>query len=158
MKKYTINFADRQVEMIEEIKEVEGYLTVTEIMHTALRLLYRKAKPAYSNQSMMTTSATPEDRAKKKIEIKQATEKVKMDAKIKEKTFICEQILGGKMVKNDSGVLVCKYSNYFADGTPDEEQTLGIDVVNKSYANYQFFPDKKTVLEKRPELRKKFKE
>ncbi len=155
IKKIALNITERQMQMIETVKEKDGLSTMTEVFGLVLAFYIRKIEPHYLSQGAIKTGKTPEERAKEAIDLKTAKDKHLADTKFATKKNICEVILGGEVFKDSSGGHSCRYSTHFAEGT-DEQQILPLDMVNESYSNYQFFPDKAKVFEKRPELKERF--
>ncbi len=150
-----MNATERQLEIIEIIKNKDGFSTTGEVLAFTLAFYYRKIEPHYVSQGAIKTGKTPEERAKEAVDMKLAKEKHITDTKHAIKRNVCENILGGEVFKDSSGGYSCRYNNHFVNGN-DEQQILPLDMVNESYSNYQFFPSKEAVLKARPELAKKF--
>lgn len=155
IKKISINLTERQISMIETVKNKDGLSTMTEVFGLLLSTYIRKIEPHYVSQGAIKTGKTAEERAKDSVEVRLAKEKHIAEGKFAAKKNICEVVLGGEVFKDGSGGYSCKYHTLFESGK-DEAQVLPLDMVNESYSQYQFFPDREKVLEARPELRKKF--
>ncbi len=152
MKIKAINFNERQLDMADEIMQEKGLPSFTAVIHFALAQCHGKIKPAYL--SIGKRNQTPEERAKFSVDVKLAKKKHTEDIKFTAKKKICEDVLGGEVFKDASGGNSCRYFVY--DIEKDEEQILPLDMVNEGYHKHQFFPDKETVMKKRPDVRKKF--
>jgi hypothetical protein len=148
----SISFNDRQLQMIEDLKERKGLSTLASVIHFALAICHAKAEPAYL--SIGKKNMTPEERAKFSVDVKLAKTKHAKELVFAKKKQICEAVLGGEVFTDSSGGNSCRF--YVYDTEKDEEQILPLESVNESYAKHQFYPDRETVLKERPELRKKF--
>lgn len=158
-KRISIQFSDRQMEIIAKIREVDGVATDTAAIGMALAFYSRKVDTAGRSVSIPSIgekrNMTTEEKAAKNVDMKLAVEKHKQDLKFKEKKNICEVVLGGEVFKDASGGFSCKFSNHFVN-EPDEPQILPLDLVNEGYSKHQFFPDRETVFKKKPKLAKLF--
>lgn len=154
----SIAMSPRHMEMIEEIDEKYGRKTFTAHMLEAFTLYYRKMMPDYIHQDKKK-SKTPEERAREQVALSRAKEKQKKDDEIERRTNICVNELGGEVVKNESGVLVCRFYQYDDNptGKGDFLQEQPIETVNVNVHAHQFYPSKQKVFEKRPDVAEKFK-
>ena len=129
--KKQIQFTDKLLSNLEEIKEKNGLATLTAVIHYCIILAH---KSEFKDYIVAKGSNMPENKAKSEEVVKKAT----TDAN----TNICTK-LGGEVSKDNNGALVCDYYTYNKKNR--YEQKVPLNSINEDLLSRQFFPDKATV-------------
>jgi len=146
-----IAFSDRQMEMINEIKNKMGTRSISEVLRQSVFDFHRSLFPAYKNSSSETPEIM-EKKAKNKILMKDLEEKAREEMRLQPLIFSCVNDFKGK-VEGD----VCKFTAYGVDEKYDTEEEISLESCSKEVAEARvFLPSKEAVLGKRSDLKKIF--
>lgn len=161
--KKLISFSPRSLDMIEAIMAHTGHSTVTSVVTRGIEELYKNTfkygtdplsggTPVGIGDEAIETQA--ERIAKKKTAIKSAEETERMRPKV----LMCQRLLKGELYTDDNNNKFCRFTQYRVGGD-DQECTIPLGQVDPIIADTSLFmPSKKSVLNKRPELKALFNE
>lgn len=133
--KKTVTFSERHIQMMDEIMEIQGFISYAEVIKVALVDKYNKVKPPYSPIARQEASK-PEAKlsAREKKKLRQAGEE------------LCSQ-LGG-----ESDGKVCSY--YVYRHRDRNQGSVPLELLTDKHLKEQYFPNKNAItkLQERKEV------
>lgn len=154
LQRKTYLIEDAMLEKMEILREKNTHLTQVDVIRAAINA-YWKLTFKYGTDplegSMRGSSVTMEEKAKRKAQSKMAEKKAELDMKLQPKKDMCVNLLGGKVVEQPDGSLICEWQTH--DTRHSHDQSVPIQMVGDYLLNNLYIPDKETVLKARPELR-----
>lgn len=141
MIKKNITFTDRLEEMVKELEEKKGYPSFSAVVHQAIIDMHNKAFPSYVREA--SVRETPEDRVRRKKEIKEAKE-----ALAREEQLEIMADLEGDLVQTDTGEFV-RYYTY--TNSKRFEQQVSLSSLTPDLVKTQYQPSREKVEKLRAE-------
>lgn len=155
-----LKYSDTHKKMVEDLKKRTGINNANTLWVNALVAYHKSFFPAYAQGGgvFADPDESPEERAQRKAEEKRLQKEAEELAKIKPKMDMCLNLLKGEIETNSAGDKFCRFTQYHAFGD-DTKPMLPIRQVAPIIAETSLFvPDRETVLKRRPELKKIFKD
>lgn len=140
---------DKQIGMLNFLKNEHGVKTDTGIFDMALSALYKKST-GYGRDPLYSEDEKIVQNVEKKAKLKDAAQALKDKPKIDR----CLIDLKGDIVTNPDGTKVCNYFTH--DVNKSYEQSIPLHQCGEYLLDNQFLPDRETVLKARKDLRKQF--
>jgi len=143
----SFRFTEQMVEKLNDIIKHEGWQSDISAIISCINLKHSKLFPNYAIIRGKSVDETPEREAERKTDVKMHEQKIKENKKLKEKQFICTEILKGYL-EDDGNICVFETHNTKESFI----QKMPIMQADESILNTLFTPTKEIVLEARPEL------
>lgn len=130
------------VEKIDRIKE-HGYPTVSAVITQAIIEFYNTLYPPYRSSGATGGSSlmSPDDRAKRTVDKREAEKKYREEMAEKEQIDLCTA-MEGVIVERPDGAKLCKFYKY--SRATAYEQEIDISALNDEVVRTQYSPDKET--------------
>lgn len=129
----TLRFTERMIQMVEEIKEMRGYMTFSSVIYSAVADLHSKTFPAYKH----VPYKNQEEREREKMAKVRTREKIIAG----EKEHICE-MLEGKII-DKGGSKVCEFFNY--SSKKRYPQKIALAQLSEDLVKTQYQPSREKV-------------
>jgi len=137
---------EKQMFMLENLKNEHGAKTYTTIFDMALSALYKKSM-IYGRDPFTSEDEKLTKRVEEKVKTKEIAKALKEQPKIDR----CINELGGVVVENPDGTKVCNYFTH--DVNKSYPQTVLIQQCGEYLVEKVYMPDKETVLSARKDLK-----
>lgn len=134
-KPMTIRPTERMLAMVNAIKAEKGLKSTSDVLFYCIGEVYHKLFPTYqSKRGIGGETQDPEEIARHKVAVAEATDREKLKVANAERAKICTVSLKGEVVDED-GAQFCVFNTYNFD-TPDE-QRIPLEMVSHEFAKHQ---------------------
>lgn len=150
-----IAFSEREMEMVNELKDEMGTKSISRVIHTALLDYYRSYFPAYRTKNTNTTltAEAMEKRAKNKVIMKDLEDKAKEEIRLQPRVDSCINDFKGRV---EDGM--CYFTSHQPEAQYDQEESIPLESCFEDIAEARvWLPSRQAVYNKRPELVEKLK-
>jgi len=149
----TIKFKQVQINMMNEIMERKGFMSISEVVRNAVSLYHASVFKDYVEQrraSQAMSNKTPEERAEFEVKKREAKKKFAKESREEEGRSICNT-LDGDLIEPEGGKgsVMCKYSNFVVVQGEVEisYQTVPIAQLEPTHIARQYDPSREEIEE-----------